>query len=277
MQIVNYVYFMDIKQIIIDARTESGLTRTDVAKLAGVSPSTVTRIEAGEMEPTVKMVERLLNAIGYKFNAYAGLRNDPSVITAVRAVLDPSFGSKKSLPEIKSWLSRWNKTGDTEGRKFIPVATDIELAEQAARYAPLESRPGSQNLYTFAPWKLMAKTLQGSGMKWAATGTQAASRMGAHFDLRDGGYFYVEDIDAVRKLLGTKKVGDRSLGTVFLPLDETNSKGVVRDEDGFPLANPLQVGIDCISLGRGGGQNKAGYEVVRQWSALKPRETRFDI
>jgi hypothetical protein len=228
------------------------------------------------MEPTVKMVERLLNAIGYDFNAYAGVRNDPSVITAVRAVLDPNFGIKKSSPEIKHWLNRWNKTGDTEGRKYIPVATDIELAEQAARHAPLVSRPGSQNLYDYLPWKTMARELQKSGMKWAATGTQAASRMGANFDLWDGGYFYVEDVDAVRKLLGTKKVGDRSLGTVFIPLDETNSKGVIRDEDGFPLANPLQVGIDCISLGRGGGQNKTGYEVIRQWGALKPRETRFD-
>lgn len=277
MQIVNYVYFMDIKQIIIDAREESGLTRTDVAKLAGVSPSTVTRIESGEMEPTVKMVERLLEAIGYNLSAYASLRDDPSIITAVRAVLDPDFGIKKSSPEIKRWLTRWNKTGDTEGRKFMPFATDIELAEQAAHHAPLESRPGSQNLYDFVPWTMMANELQSSGMKWAATGTQAASRMGANFPLRDGGYFYVEDVDAVRKFLGTKKVGERSLGTVFIPLDETSSKGVVRDADGFPLANPLQVGIDCISFGRGGGREDAGYEVVRKWTASKPRETRFNL
>lgn len=46
------------------ARTDAHLTRNALAGRAGVPASTVGRIEAGQVEPTVAMLERLLHAAG---------------------------------------------------------------------------------------------------------------------------------------------------------------------------------------------------------------------
>jgi uncharacterized protein len=46
------------------AREGAGLSARDLAARAGVSASTVTRIERGEINPTLAMLERLLDASG---------------------------------------------------------------------------------------------------------------------------------------------------------------------------------------------------------------------
>jgi transcriptional regulator with XRE-family HTH domain len=50
--------------LVRDARTDADLGVRDLAALAGVSASTVSRIEAGKMDPTVRMLSRLLSAAG---------------------------------------------------------------------------------------------------------------------------------------------------------------------------------------------------------------------
>ena len=47
-----------------DARTSAGLSARALAIKAGTSTTTVTRIEAGTMDPTVGMLDRLLRASG---------------------------------------------------------------------------------------------------------------------------------------------------------------------------------------------------------------------
>lgn len=44
------------------------MSARDLADASGVSPSTVTRIERGEMNPTVMMLERLLDAAGNRLD-----------------------------------------------------------------------------------------------------------------------------------------------------------------------------------------------------------------
>ena len=48
-------------------RLETGLSCREVARRAGVSVTTVTRIENGTMDPTVSMMERLLLVFGKRF------------------------------------------------------------------------------------------------------------------------------------------------------------------------------------------------------------------
>lgn len=47
-----------------EARNRSGLSRRALAARAGVSTSTVSRIEAGEIDPTVGMLQRIVDAAG---------------------------------------------------------------------------------------------------------------------------------------------------------------------------------------------------------------------
>lgn len=50
--------------LLVEARKRSGLSRTALARRAGVQTSTVSRIETGDVDPTITMLERLLTASG---------------------------------------------------------------------------------------------------------------------------------------------------------------------------------------------------------------------
>jgi transcriptional regulator with XRE-family HTH domain len=47
-----------------DARRRAGISQRALATKAGVSPSTVARIERGRMEPTFELLTRLVDACG---------------------------------------------------------------------------------------------------------------------------------------------------------------------------------------------------------------------
>ena len=50
--------------MVLDTRLASGLSARALALMAGVSTTTVTRIEGGRMNPTVGLLSRLLAATG---------------------------------------------------------------------------------------------------------------------------------------------------------------------------------------------------------------------
>jgi len=54
---------MNIGQELQEARLSAGLSRSEVARRAGVSLTTVSRTEAGVMDPTITMLERLYSAL----------------------------------------------------------------------------------------------------------------------------------------------------------------------------------------------------------------------
>jgi predicted transcriptional regulator len=60
------------------ARALNGLSRTQLARLADVAPSTVTRIEAGQLDPTWSTVQKLMQAAGIKWAS----GSKPSAISA---------------------------------------------------------------------------------------------------------------------------------------------------------------------------------------------------
>lgn len=51
-------------ELLHESRTRSGLSRTALARRAGVPTSTVSRIESGQVDATITMLERLLTASG---------------------------------------------------------------------------------------------------------------------------------------------------------------------------------------------------------------------
>lgn len=54
----------DFAKILAEARRNSGLSQNDLARLSGVAQSTITRIEKGEMDPSISTVEKLLSPLG---------------------------------------------------------------------------------------------------------------------------------------------------------------------------------------------------------------------
>ena len=55
---------MNAAELLVEARTRAGLSRTALARRAGVPTSTVSRVESGQADATITMLERLLTASG---------------------------------------------------------------------------------------------------------------------------------------------------------------------------------------------------------------------
>ncbi|MHB1599691.1 MAG: helix-turn-helix domain-containing protein [Acidimicrobiales bacterium] len=65
---------MDTAALIVTARRSAGLTQAALARRAGTSQSAVARYESGSASPSVRTLERLLHAAGYRLSITA----DPS-------------------------------------------------------------------------------------------------------------------------------------------------------------------------------------------------------
>jgi len=111
--------------LVREARLGSGLSRSALAAKAGVPTSTVSRIEEGQTDPTVSMLERLLSATG------------------VRLVTEPSETSP-TLASLATAVSRDGrlKIDWTRLRGFADWAAR-HPAELAAAIADPPSRTGT--------------------------------------------------------------------------------------------------------------------------------------
>lgn len=67
--------------VCLSARRRAGLSQRGLAAAAGVSASTIARIEKGRMEPTLALLTRLIDACGFELRlsvaAPASPRSDP--------------------------------------------------------------------------------------------------------------------------------------------------------------------------------------------------------
>lgn len=80
---------MDAATIVKRVRALSGVTRKELAELAGLSPSTIGRIEQGALDPTWGTLSRILEATGYRINGDTVVSaGDQTAITAARPVLE---------------------------------------------------------------------------------------------------------------------------------------------------------------------------------------------
>ncbi|MGK2888025.1 MAG: helix-turn-helix domain-containing protein, partial [Rhodococcus sp. (in: high G+C Gram-positive bacteria)] len=65
---------VDAALLVRSARERAQMSARDLAAASGVSTSTVTRIERGEVNPTVVMLERLLQASGNQLDVVVSPR-----------------------------------------------------------------------------------------------------------------------------------------------------------------------------------------------------------
>lgn len=227
---------MDTPTLVRQAREDAGLNRAELARLAGVAPSTVNRIEAGEIDPTVGVLEQVLAATGLSLHAHLSPVSDPASVAAARALIDPD------LPPVSdTWTKRWADAGYLVDRRPRDWP---QLARTAARTAALAGRPGAKHYVRSTSWWAITKSFSDAGIDWAATGGRAAEALGA-----DGPspwpVFYVDDVEVAAESTRMRPTG-QLVRTTLIPFDEASRVGVYEDQNGR-WVDPLQVVIDCLS------------------------------
>lgn len=231
-----------LAQRIRNARLMNALSARQVAALAGVSPSTVTRVESGKMNPTYDVVLKLLDAVGLdeRFDPIS----DPLAVATARWVL----GSGEEPPGVDYWINRWILTGTLKLDKIGDVTVpDLQtFAFRAGRAAPLSWRPKLVRLRQDRSWDDVAQGLEQAGLAWAGTGDRAANRL-APSATEGYPFFYVDDVKGAINALGLAHKTPDEWGEpiTLLPFDGFSEAGRWRDEDGTWYAAPWQVVLDC--------------------------------
>ena len=55
---------MDIIKTIIDARIKQNLSQKELSKLTGINQSEISKLESGERNPSIKLLQRLADGMG---------------------------------------------------------------------------------------------------------------------------------------------------------------------------------------------------------------------
>jgi len=235
------------------ARKISGLSARQVAMLADLSPSTITRIERREIDPSLSVFERALAACGYRLGDRLVPNVDMDAVRAARRMLEaecalsPTAGSE-------AYLRRWGAAGLLDADNDVDAAS--EIAFRAAQQASLSDRNGARR-YAFRDWRSIAGSIVGTGQRWALTGGYAASFYTTIANV-SWSVFYVDDVEQAASAANLEpvEIGRR---VTLIPFDDITSSGVQSLDGGIRLASYWQIVIDCFA---GNGRMPAQAEAM---------------
>lgn len=239
---------MNIAERVETARRVSGLTAQQLALMAGVAPSTVTRVESGTMRPTFDLAQSLLQVLGQSLDAvpYA----DRDAVAAARLAIDPTCPIVRSAG-VDEWLARWSRVGLITDDGLVAASRRGDVARRAAAVSRLYRRSGLVDVPARQWWEV-ADVLDSSDLSWAVTGSVAANLF-----VESAGMtrptFYVSDVAAAVRLIGAEPIPEGTYGprVSLLPFDGIGEVGRYADSSGVTVAAFDQVVIDCFGgIGR---------------------------
>ena len=219
---------------------ESDLSKSAIAKRAGVSPSTVTRIASGQLDPTFSTAESILRALGHQLPEQFPKLCDVAAVHAARRVIRGE--DVEGLWEES--LQRW-------------ASSISEFMLEAGRAAPLALRNEAVMIRT--SWSILRiyGAVAATGRGWVASGWPAGSMLGLAEAPREPLVVYV---DGGSESLGLALPED-PLGTNVvrvLPFDGLSELDAWRAE-GIVWADPHQV---CLDLFADAATEHLGHQLI---------------
>lgn len=217
--------------VIARTRQARGLSVRQLSELAGVSPSTASRVERGEMVPSIDVLESLLGALGV--DVVLEERADADAIAAARWLCgDRSVGR----PANDRWIDRYRTLGD--------AGSASALCWRASRFAPFAKRAVAELTIDGLAGFASAVGVAGDGFAW--TGSAAAD----WYSERPAGtgqvWLYASEPERFVADLSGAVSGPGATKVLVAPLDDTAAAGCVT-VDGTRIVAPLQAAIDCFS------------------------------
>lgn len=163
---------MDLAERISTLRRLNGLSARQLAALVDVAPTTVTRIEAGEVSPSFDLAQEILTVLGEPIG-FTGLV-DTAAIAAARLALDPALAVAVT-PAVGAWRERWARIGLIEPSGQVASGKEADLLFRAGRAARLTRRPRAVDFKAGMSAGEIAGLLTDAGVDYALTGDAGAN------------------------------------------------------------------------------------------------------
>ncbi|MDR1188325.1 MAG: helix-turn-helix domain-containing protein [Bifidobacteriaceae bacterium] len=242
---------MDAAMIVRRVRALSGITRKELAGLAGLAPSTVGRIERGMLDPTWGTLSRILEATGYRISGDSIVSaGDTAAIRAARPVLEsrlgraPKVGStaireadRDRRSHAEEWLARWARAGWLSDQADADAV--VALAVSAGNAAKITRRNVARGAVAAEDgWQALARRLGEAGIEYAVSGLVAA-RDDRVMAAAANPVIYVDDPRGVMDRLELDEVAPGSGVLLIAP-----------DDDG-PAQGDMEGGIRFVSRAQG--------------------------
>jgi len=249
------VVLVDTGTIIKAKRQEAGTSIRQLAAMANISPSYLTRIEAGKSDPTTDMAAKLLTLVGYTLTVQRVTRT-PAAIAATRKACDPAWDGLWNQ-EAQEWLERYQRAGWVDLGGQVKPGKRPDLLIRTGVTNPLMHRPGAQRytpINSADTWLDMVERLATTGIDYALTGGPAANQMlpmGGATDMA----VYVTDPKQAADIC--QLAPDPTGWAVIAQFNNIGEIGRYQQAtgiyaDGVWLANPNQVIIDCAGIPKAG-------------------------
>ncbi len=252
---------MDPSTIVSRIRQMDGLSRADLALLAGISPSTVGRIESGKLDPTWSTLMKVLTATGMELTGKTIVSaGDASAIAAARAVLEG-----RASDMVSPWLDVWRRAG------WVKVALDpadvLSLAiaaGNAAKFARRARKPLWAAVPSQRQWQDLPRALSSAGVEYAISGLVATDpdRVTAQ---AASPIVYLRNPSAVADELGLVETSPLQ-GTMLVATSGEELEGA-ETEGGLRFVTRAQAMLDAFASG--GRQPDKAEAVALSWQPSK--------
>ncbi len=115
---------MVVADLVRGVRADSGLSVRALADAAGVAASTVHRIEQGELQPTVDMLRRIVEAAGMRLRIDVRPDYSASVVGLARSIVSDNAAEDRTGPVRKAaeLAHRFRVTDPETRRRMITAA-----------------------------------------------------------------------------------------------------------------------------------------------------------
>lgn len=247
-------------QMVRRARLGSSLTARDLAALAGVSASLVSRAESGKASPSADTFRTLLRVAGFvdSGGSLAPL-SQPSALWAARWLIG-DLDDKPS--DADAWVAAWSRIGLTtlDGSEV----NDVEaLLFRAGRTAVLPARPGAVSVATSMSAERIAERLSEAQVEYAISGDEALSRLGSTI-IPSWPVIYVASVaDAVEAIDARPVItGERTPRALLIPFDGVSESGRTQVNSTW-FVSPVQAVLD--GYGGSGRMAEQAQQVVESW------------
>ena len=239
-------------------RRITAISDAELSRRSGASRSTIHRIDAGSVHPTLRTLRELAIAAGLDLQVDYRPLSDPAAARAARFRLDSAFDREPKTSEDVEWLERLTRIADADD----PIA----VVTEAGRATDLHHRDGAILLSQSVTALRLASAGDATGGDWAVSGRVALAAINETEGATGIGpdVLYVADPQRAWRLLEAPPRADHvaAVALVIAPLrDEHLVDSWERDRARFVA--PIQILLDCMGLG--GGLAETAHRVAESW------------